>query len=378
MNKKQIFFSLAAGAMVSMVIGAGGMYLANFKKINFMNRYPVILELEKFVDETLEIGLPPNEDEETIVNAYLALYGDKYTKYEAPVDIFSKEFIVKETNESSVALGSGFQIDFDENDNLYIASVTEGMAADKQGLIAGDIIKAIDGNEIVEFKNAKKIRGEDGTTVSLLIERNGIEKELEFIRSCDTMKTTGISRKMYGDTLYLKLDEIGWLMSESVHEAFQQDKFNTLILDLRNNGGGYTQIALEISDLFISEGKVVTHAKNGEKSTLSVSENVTYDVPVVILVNEKTASASELIAALLKQYGNATIVGTQTFGKAIYQLESFFKGGTLTYTDGYVTVGDWECYHGIGIEPDVEIPMDSALIGTENDIQLEKALELVK
>ncbi len=378
MNKKQRFFSLAAGAMVSMAVGAGGMYLANFKKLEFMNRYPVILELEKFVDETLEIGLPPNDDEETVVNAYLALYGDKYTKYEAPVDIFSKEFIVKETNESSVALGSGFQIDFDENDNLYIAYVTEGMAADKQGLTAGDIIKAIDGNEIVEYKNAKKIRGEDGTTVKLLIERNGNERELEFIRACDTMKKTGVSRKMYGDTLYVKLDEIGLFMSESVHEAFEQDEFNTLILDLRNNGGGFTKIALEISDLFISEGSVTNHAKNGEKETFSVSENITYDVPVVILVNEKTASAAEIITALLKQYGNATIVGAQTFGKGIYQLEAFFKGGTLTYTDGYVTVGDWECYHGIGIEPDVEIPMDSALIATEDDIQLEKALELVK
>lgn len=378
MDKKQRFFSLTVGIVVSMTVGAGGMYLANYKKIEFMNRYPVMLEVEDFMLDTLEVEKPSDYSDETVINAYLALYGDKYTKYEAHRDIFSKEFIVEETNASSVALGSGFQINFDKNDNLYISYIEKGKAADKQGLVVGDIIKSIDGNEIVEYKNAKKIRGENGTTVKLLIERNGEDLEINFKRDCDVMKKSGITSRRFNDILYLKVDSISVDMYEPFAQALEHENFGSLVLDLRDNGGGLVNIAVKISDLFVGKASIASHSVNGDVETEYTTDDIAYDVPIVVLVNEKTASAAEIITALLKQYGDATIVGARTFGKGIYQNEVMFKKGTITYTDGYVTVGDWECYHEIGIEPDFEIPMDSTLIGTENDIQLEKALELVK
>lgn len=378
MEKKQRFFSLTVGVVVSMAVGAGGMYLANYKKIEFMNRYPVMLEVEDFMLDTLEVEKPSDYSDETVINAYLALYGDKYTKYEAYRDIFSKEFIVEETNASSVALGSGFQINFDKNDNLYISHIEEGQAADEQGLEVGDIIKSIDGNEIVEYKSAKKIRGKHGTTVKLMIERNGENLEINFKRDCDVMKKSGITSQKLNDVLYVKVDSVSIDMYEPFVQAIEQESFDSLILDLRDNGGGLVNIAIKLSDLFIPKAGVASHSVNGDVEIEYTTDDIAFDVPIVVLVNEKTASAAEIITALLKQYGDATIVGARTFGKGIYQNEAMFKNGTLTYTDGYVTVGDWECYHGIGIEPDVEIPMDSALIGTENDIQLEKALELVK
>lgn len=376
MDRKKLYKTIFALGL-AFGVGAGSTYLINMKKINFMNRYPVMLEVEKFMEETLEVGKPPHDDEETVVNAYLALYDDKYTKYEAPVDIFAEDFIVKETNESSVALGSGFQIAFDDSDRLYISQITEGMAAAQQGLMAGDIIKSIDGNPVTEYKSAKKLRGEDGSTVALIIERNGTELEINFKRNCSTMAASKIERRMYSDTLYLRLGEIGMFMAEPLVQALEEDEFNSLVLDLRGNGGGFTDIAVSFADLFIGAADVTMHAKSGSVETMSTTDSITYDIPIVILVDGSTASAAEIITSLLKQYADATIVGTQTFGKGIYQIEAFFKGGTLTYTDGYVTVGDWECYHGIGIKPDIEMPLDSKFYYTDEDEQLNKALELL-
>ena len=375
MKNKKIFL-LILGFACSAGLGAGGTYLANYKKISFMNKYPLILETQDFAEKKLEIGKPENSAEEAQINAYLSLYDDKYTHFEGKTDIFSKEFIVEETNSSPLALGSGLRINFDKNNNLYISFVAPDMPAEKQGLMRGDIIKSIDGEPVTEFKKAKKLRGEDGTTVELLIERDGEEVQLTFKRVCDTITSEGVTAKKYGDALYLRLDEIGNFMLEPAKKVLSENKFDSLILDLRDNPGGSISVGMNFTDLFIDKADLTQYAKNGEVTVMSTADGVEYDVPIVVMVNGETMSAAEMITAFLKQYADTTVVGTKTFGKAIYQQTGFFKGGTLTYTDGYVTVGDWECYHGIGIEPDIEIDMDPDYIGTDNDIQLQEALRL--
>jgi len=102
-------------------------------------------------------------------------------------------------------------------------------------------------------------------------------------------------------------------------------------------------------------------------------------MPMVVITNEKTMSAAEILTALLKQYGeDVKLVGTKTYGKGIFQKEKeLSNGGILRYTAGYITVGDWECYQGKGIEPDYEVEMDSSSIGSDDDIQLKKALKLL-
>lgn len=375
MKNKKTFF-LILGFACSAGLGAGGTYLANYKKISFMDRYPLILETQDFAEKKLEIGKPENPAEETQINAYLSLYGDKYTRFEPKADIFSKEFIIEETNTSALALGSGLRINFDKNNDLYISEVIPDMPAEKQGLMRGDIIKSIDGEPVTEFKSAKNLRGEDGTTVDLLIERDGKEVRLTFERVCDTIASGGVTYQKYGNTLYLRLDEIGEFMLEPAKRVLSENSFDSLIIDLRNNPGGAISVGMNFADLFIDKARLTQYDKNGEITALSTTDGVEYDVPIAVLVNGKTISAAEMITAFLKQYADTTIIGTKTFGKAIYQQTGFFKGGTLTYTNGYVTVGDWECYHGIGIEPDIEIDMDGDYIGTEQDVQLDEALKL--
>lgn len=375
MKNKKIYL-LILGFACSAGLGAGGTYLANYKKISFMDRYPLILETQDFAEKKLEIGKPENPAEETQINAYLSLYGDKYTRFEAKADIFSKEFIIEETNTSAFALGSGLRINFDKNNDLYISEVIPDMPAEKQGLVRGDIIKSIDGEPVTEFKSAKNLRGEDGTTVELLIERDGKEVRLTFERVCDTIASEGVTYRKYGNTLYLRLEKIGEFMLEPAKRVLSENSFDSLIIDLRNDPGGAISVGMDFADLFIDKARLTRYDKNGEITALSTTDGVEYDVPIAVLVNGKTISAAEMITAFLKQYADTTIIGTKTFGKAIYQQTGFFKGGTLTYTNGYVTVGDWECYHGIGIEPDIEIDMDGDYIGTEQDVQLDEALKL--
>ncbi len=363
--------------VLSAVLGAGVTYLANKEKIDFMNRHPAILETKKFAEENLLIGTPEH-NETAEINAFLALYGDKYTSYEPKVDIFSEDYIKKTINTSELAIGSGFRVNFDNSGKLVFSYIQENGNAYKGGIRANDVVKSIDGADILEFKDAKKLLGEDGTTVNLVVERDSKEMKIEFVRVCNSLEANGITTEKYGDTLYMKFDRIGDYILEPAEKALSENKFDSLIIDLRNNPGGSIDIGVRFVDWFIDEAHLEHHSKSGDDMTTSTTDGIIYDIPIVVLANEETISAAEMVTAFLKQYADTTIVGMKTFGKGIYQQTGLFKGGTLTYTDGYVTVGDWECYHGIGIEPDVEIPMDSALIGTENDIQLEKALELVK
>ena len=153
-----------------------------------------------------------------------------------------------------------------------------------------------------------------------------------------------------------------------------------IIFDLRDNGGGESGASFTLADRFLTEGYETEYYKDGTDYTKGLTNSGDeLDVPIVILVNGKTASASEEMTALLKQFGkDVTIVGETTFGKGIFQNEEYLSNdGILRYTYGYYTIGDWECYQGIGIEPDIEIEMDSSLRGTVSDVQLKKALEIL-
>lgn len=138
--------------------------------------------------------------------------------------------------------------------------------------------------------------------------------------------------------------------------------------------------AVQFADYFVGEASLQKNYYTGKTETLKTSDSSgDIDKPVVVLINEKTMSAAEIAAAFLKQYGkDVKLVGQKTFGKGIFQLEEELSdGGKLHYTAGTYTVGDWECYQGKGIEPDVAVEMDPSYIGTDKDVQLKKALELL-
>lgn len=378
MDKKGKELKTIIGIMISMSVGAGAMYLANYKKLDFMNRYPALIEADDFVKDNLLIEVPQNPDKRTVADAYFALYGDEYTFVEETEDCDSVKYALKKVNESSTAKKSGFRVQFNEDGQPYFSAVVEGLPAHKQGIKVGDIIKNIDDFEVTEYKHAVRLVGKDGETSKLIILRDGKEMEVDFVRSSAENERTGVTSHMYGNSLYVSIESFDYEVVEPFKQTVSENNFKSIIIDLRENGGGFTSAAVQIADMFIGKSKTILQSQSDDDDIYETDEEILYDVPIVVLVNENTASAAEILTALLKQYGDTTLVGMNTFGKGIYQNSGVFNGISVRYTEGKCFVGEWENYHGKGIKPDVEIDMDSDYIGTDKDIQLEKALELLK
>ena len=341
------------------------------------------------IDECREIiaenGNPDFDDESAVagaINGYLQGGGDKYTFYYPHYNADPVEDNKSYINSSGTALASGFQVDISDDGNILLTEVTNGFAAYKSGLRTGDIITHIDGVSISEqgFENyANKILGKQDTEVQLTVNRDGEMFELTFKRDHEYIRD--IEWKMLGDTAYIRILKFGTYSAGNMSTAMSKiGDAENFIIDLRNNGGGMGDYMIQAVDYFAGEGSVNYYNSKGEQTDAEYTNEDCLDVPVVILINEKTASAAESFTALCKQFGkNVTLVGTNTFGKGIFQQEAdLSNGGKLHYTAGYFTVGDWECWQGVGIAPDIEVEMDNALIGTEDDVQLAKALEILE
>ncbi len=325
-----------------------------------------------FDDKNAEIGM---------INGYLNGGGDRYTYYFEYMNADKVQEVTDYVNSAGTAKASGFQIGISQDGNILLTEVTAGLAADKQGLKSGDIITHINGVSISEkgYENyANKILGKQDTEVTLTINRDGEISDVLFRR--DNVFIREIEWEMLGDIAYLKASHFDMQSAMDISTAMEEvgnaDKF---IIDLRNNGGGWNEYMIQVLDHFVDSGEFVMHSYDGSEEVYSTTDGAV-DAPVVVLVNENTASAAEIFTSMCMQFGrNVTVVGTNTFGKGIFQREeNLSNGGKLHYTAGYFTVGDWECWHGIGIAPDITVEMDSSLINTDDDIQLTKAIEILE
>ncbi|MDE5583429.1 MAG: hypothetical protein K2J08_06970 [Ruminococcus sp.] len=362
--------------VLSMLAGMGLMHLYENDKTEFAEKYSMIEECEKVLEEN-NIPKPDNVEREGVINGYLSAY-DEYTYY-TNKDYDSAENVEWFVNTMPTAYGCGFAVKYNDRDELIFDKLDSDLYAFQQGIREGDKIVSIDG-EVFEgdYNFAKKLLGKDGTTCKLVIERGGKQTAIDLIRH-SAKKDWGISYEMLGDTLKIKISRFGFGVASFIKRDMAEYGYKSVILDLRDNPGGIIGEAVSVADIFIGDGYVTEHAYKGttyDYKTTADEDDI--DVPVVVLVNENSASSAEILTALMKQYGGATIVGEKTFGKGIYQTEEYLSdGGILHYTQGYYTVGDWKCYHGEGIYPDVEVEMRSVYIGTDDDTQLQKAIEIL-
>lgn len=374
------FLCLSAAA----AIGAGCTYLYNKKQIENSQKYGMIDECRDILDEN-GVSLPEGIDEEVaVLKGYLQAYGDKYTYY-IPQKNGDEEYL-SAINSLSCLLTCGYKVHLNEDQEVEVYSVAADSVAEKQGLKVGDVILSVDGESFAEkgiSPTALNLSGKDGTMMHLVLRRDGKVMELDFLRSNDMDLTNNLIHcRQIDDVAYVGIEEFDTYTSANFNgEALPliADSKKVLI-DLRDNPGGVTKTSVEIADNFVGDASAEYSYYTGKKDYYKTSASDSdIDKPVVVLVNEKTASAAEVLTAFLKQYGkNVTVVGVKTFGKGIFQEETdLSNGGKLHYTAGTYTVGDWECYQGKGIEPDVTVEMDRSLIGTEKDVQLKKALELL-
>ena len=339
--------------------------------------------INECVDILKEKEYPMKTDSDPVqeaVRGYIsALSGDKYTGY--IVKSSETDDMTDYVNTAGTAVASGFQIGKADDGNILLTEITPGLAADKQGLREGDEITAINGESVKKkgYENiANKMLGKQDTEVTFTVLRDGKESEIKFVR--DHIYINSCDHELRGDVEYVRFNNIEQFTKGQFEQALEEgENTDKLIIDLRGCPGGDIDVSAFIAAQVCGYCKVLCTDYKGETTQiLYEQEPDCKDKKIVVLVNEKTASAAEIMTAALMQSGMVKTVGTNTFGKGIFQeTVELSNGAKLRYTLGTYTVGDWECYQDVGIAPDVEVPMDSELIGTDEDIQLKKALELL-
>ena len=366
--------------MVAAVAASGLTYLGTAKKGSGKAPGEISSLLEECVDILKEKGVA-NFDNDEAINGYLKAGGDQWAERIASYDLAPDKFTTKDMNASGTLTASGFTIDKSDDGNILVTDVISGMAADKCGLRAGDIITHIDGTSISDegySNSARLLLGKQDTTAELTIERSGKAQNITFKRDNDAQLF--YDSKVIDNILYVQIEAMAGMVEGYLDQSINDNPdVKGYIIDLRNSIGGETDIGVRCADKFVGANKVVLKSFTGDTETL-VTEAKGDEItkPVVVLVNGETYSASETLTALLKQGADCTIVGEKTFGKGVFQREETLSDGSrLHYTAGTFTVGDWKNWNGVGISPDVEVEMDSQLIGTDDDIQLKKAIDLL-
>lgn len=309
--------------------------------------------------------------------------GDPYTAFFPP-----EEAALLESDIEGSFGGIGAEIAFKKN-QLTIVAPLKDSPAQKAGLLAGDSVIAIDTiitNDITLEQAVSKIRGEPNTQVTLTIFRDTLETPKDFVITREIIKIPILEwEKKENNIAHIKLSHfIGSIDTEfeTVVGEIQKQGIQKIILDLRNNPGGFLDSAIRIASYFIPRGGLIVtqDSRNGQKEDFrSTGYPAIQNIPVVVLIDGGSASASEIVAGAMKGMPHVTLVGEKTFGKGSVQELIELSHKTLVK----VTVAEWLTPSGVsiqdsGIEPDISIILTPEEKEGKRDILLEKALEILK
>jgi carboxyl-terminal processing protease len=264
-----------------------------------------------------------------------------------------------------------------------------GSPAEQAGLQPGDKVIAIDGEDMTGIPGdlvIRRVLGPAGSTVQLTIAREGESKPLDFEIIRAHIVVPSVESKMLDNGIgYIKLNTFGDNSTSELRAALKEilaQKPRGLVLDLRNNGGGYLTTAIEVVSEFIGEGVVMVEKfGDGESKTYNAQRGgMATEIPLVVLVNKGTASASEIVAGAVQDYARGKLVGETTFGKGSVQIWT-----PLSNDQGAVrvTVAKWftpkeRTIHEVGLTPDVVVELTEEDAKADRDPQLEKALEVLE
>ena len=324
------------------------------------------------------------DDEQMIemaIKGYVAGVGDEYTVYYTP-DEMNSEY--DEAMGNYVGIGIYMIVNY-EKGTIEVVEPMDNSPALEAGLQEGDMIISVNGKELTadnvrELSN--EIKGEEGTTVKLGIKRKDETFEVDVKRK--RIEVSHIESKMLDNNIaYIQvLDFDGGTAKEfkENYENLKNDGATSLIIDIRGNGGGVVNEALDMLEMICDEGStlLIETDKNGNEEIIKSEEKPIIDIPIVVLVNENSASASEIFAGALKDNEKATIIGTKTYGKGVIQtLLKLADGSGLKMTTEEYCTPNRNKINKIGIEPNitVELPEDVDEITDENDTQLQRAIE---
>ncbi len=370
-------------SMVTIII------MNNNEQTSLLNRIDGKLSsIEQIVDKDYLGEIDENKIFDETIKGYVEGLNDEYSQY------FTKEELdkYKTDNIEGQFVGIGVYIIQDTEKNaIRVLAPIKGSPAEKAGILAGDYIVKVDdqaytGEQITEATN--KMKGKEGTKVKIQIIRD--EKNLDFEVERANVRVNPVEADIYEENIgYLKISSFdqgsGSEVTKKVEEL-KEKNIKSLIIDLRNNGGGIVDEAIEIADLFTNKDStlLITKDKHGNENISKAKKDKVIEVPIIVLTNENTASASEILAGALKDNNVAKIVGTTTFGKGVIQELLTMKDGTgLKLTTNEYYTPNRNKINKVGIEPDEKIELPEEYknilsIPKEVDTQLNKAIELLK
>lgn len=342
--------------------------------------------LEKTInDNYYKTDIDVEDEKNGIYKGLLDSLGDPYSVY------YTEEELVKLMSDTQgVYYGIGAYVSLDNTIGMpRISGVIPGTPAESAGLAIDDIIYEVDKNStqgLTLEEVVKMIKGEEGTFVHLTLIRGTSSDNLEIDVTRAKIEVPTVNTRMLDDGIgYLQITEFDDVTYDQFVEGMAELRGNDikgLIIDLRSNPGGNLSTVCDIARQLLPKGHIVyTMDREGNREDYDCDGKHEIDIPVVVLVNKYSASASEILAGALKDYQKATLVGTTTYGKGIVQRIINLKDGTavkLTVSSYYTPNG--VNIHGIGIDPDVEIEYDAEAATGEDkvDNQLEKAIEVMK
>ena len=337
--------------------------------------------LKKYLEKDYIGELDEEKMLEAALKGYVAGLGDKYTEYLTNDEL---EDLMVSVNGNYVGIGI-YMTKNDDGDILVLLPI-EGSPAEEANLQTGDIIKKVDGKECngLELTDVSNmVKGEEGTKVNLEILRDNKTFSIDVERRTVEIKYIE-SKVLDGNIGYIEMlgfEENCTAKFKEELEKLKKQNINSLIIDLRENGGGLVTEAISMSELFVPMGNVIlkTYDKNNIETVTKSTNPSAEKMKVVVLVNENSASATEIFAAAIQDNETGTIIGTTTYGKGIMQeVEPLAIGGALKVTIEEFRTPKGNKIHEVGITPDIEVENEKLTTEEAQDKQLQTAINFLK
>lgn len=340
--------------------------------------------LEDSIDQYYLESVNEEDLKDSLYHGFVAGLGDPYSVYYSKEEL---EAVMESTEGIYYGIGAYIGVD-QETGYCKVTKVMPDTPAEEAGVMAEDLIVAVDGESMLNVGSSEivtYIKGPEHTTVDLTLYREGEPEYVEVTVERRKIETPTVTYSMDEDKIatiqIAEFDEVTLGQFEDYLKQAKKDGMKGLVLDLRDNPGGSLNVVVDIAGHFLPKGLVVyTEDKNGRRKEYNCDGRDELDVPLVVLINGNSASASEILAGAIKDYNKGILLGTTTFGKGIVQkIYGISDGSAVKLTISHYYTPSGADIHGVGIDPDEELKLDvDAYLEDGYDNQMERAKEILR